>query len=152
MKKLIFISILLFIPLITIAQITLKFKNKEWQEIKPPIIQFEVSGEKRYFMVDSGSDISILNTIEAKKLHDDYKIGNVKCDISTVNGSMEQVSMFYYLKILNIKQRFYTRDLSYINNIYDDENIKLFGILGADWLQNRKAVIDYNKRIIILNN
>ena len=73
MKKLIFISILLFIPLITIAQITLKFKNKEWQEIKPPIIQFEVSGEKRYFMVDSGSDISILNTIEAKTLHDDYK-------------------------------------------------------------------------------
>ena len=152
MKKLIFISILLFIPLITIAQIALKFKNKEWQEIKPPIIQFEVSGEKRYFMVDSGSDISILNTIESKTLHDDYKIGNVKCDISTVNGSMEQVSMFYYLKILNIKQRFYTRDLSYINNIYDDENIKLFGILGADWLQNRKAVIDYNKRIIILNN
>ena len=152
MKKLIFISILLFIPLITIAQITLKFKNKEWQEIKPPIIQFEVSGEKRYFMVDSGSDISILNTIEAKTLHDDYKIGNVKCDISTVNGSMEQVSMFYYLKILNIKQRFYTRDLSYINNIYYDENIKLFGILGADWLQNRKAVIDYNKRIIILKN
>lgn len=152
MKKLISISILLFIPLITIAQITLKFNNKVWQEIKTPIIKFEVYGEKRYFMVDSGSDISILNTDEAKLLHEDYKIGNVKCDISTVNGSMEQYSMFYYLKILNIKQRFYTRDLSYINNIYDDENIKLFGILGGDWLQNRKAVIDYNKRIIILNN
>ena len=151
-KAIIFVFIFILFPFLSYSQITIKFSNKEWQEIKTPIIKINVSGEQMCFMIDSGSDISILDVEQVKKLPEDYKIGIIKCNISTVNGDMEQKSMFYALKILNIKQRFYTRDLSCINSLYEYDNIKLFGILGADWLQNRKAIIDYNKRTITLNN
>ena len=137
--------------LIGSAQIELKFKNKEWEDVKTPIVEFEISGHKRLVMIDSGSDISIIDSEKADKLSSDYNCGNISCAISTVNGQKEEKSMFYVVKIINIKQRFYTRDLSYINSIYEDSGFSIFCILGADWLLNRKAVIDYNRRVLILN-
>ena len=43
-------------------------------------------------------------------------------------------------------------DLTHINNFYPGStNIKICGLLGSDFLMHHKAVIDYQKKVLILN-
>ncbi|MCF6332476.1 MAG: aspartyl protease family protein [Draconibacterium sp.] len=44
-------------------------------------------------------------------------------------------------------------DLSHINELYSKAgNLKICGLIGGDFLMKYRAMIDYNKRLLILNS
>jgi hypothetical protein len=43
-------------------------------------------------------------------------------------------------------------DLTHINNLYSKAtNLQICGLLGGDFLMKHQAVVDYNKKILVLN-
>lgn len=126
------------------------------KSLKKPIVQANINGKKGFFLVDTGSDISIINTTDLKK----YKLevtktyGDQRRAIG-FNGEKESV-----LKIKNAEvvfgdrydhTEFYSLNISeLIKTIEAKTNIKINGIMGTDLLTKYNCVIDYNQRQIVL--
>lgn len=125
------------------------FYNKDWQDVRSPIVKINFLGKERLFMIDSGSGISILDS--SLKILDDFIMCSNNTSVYTINGNVvEKNSMMYKVKIFDKNVVFFTKDLSYINQVFSDSGIKISGILGADWLLARRVTMDYcNRKIII---
>lgn len=123
---------------------------------KKPIVLATVNGQKGYFLVDTGSDISIINSqvlekynLEEIKVHGDHKraIG--------FNGTQTNV-----MKIKNVNMligdnfdhnQFYSFNLTCIvKSIEAKTNLRITGIIGTDLLMKYNCVIDYSQRHLTL--
>jgi hypothetical protein len=148
MKKLITIVCCIF-SLSAQAQ-TIEFVNRDWQDVKSPIIKVDFNGKDRLFMVDSGSAISVLD--ESCNMPDGKLMASAGTKVATINGSVVNNGHAYKDKVFGRNVVFFTKDLSYINAMYADCGIRIYGILGADWLLGRRVVVDYNSRVLVVNN
>lgn len=148
MKKLITIGCYLF-SLSAQAQ-RIDFVNRDWQDVKSPIIKVDFNGKERLFMVDSGSDISVLD--ESCKMPNSKLMESAGTKVATINGNVVNNTHAYKDKVFGRNVVFFTKDLSYINAMYAASGIKVYGILGADWLLGRKVVVDYGSRVLVVGN
>lgn len=148
MKKLITIACCLF-SLSAQAQ-RIDFVNRDWQDVKSPIIKVDFNGKERLFMVDSGSDISVLD--ECCNMPDRKIMESAGTKVATINGNVVNNTHAYKDKVFGRNVVFFTKDLSYINAMYAASGIKVYGILGADWLLGRKVVVDYASRVLVVGN
>lgn len=123
---------------------------------KKPIIQAEINGKKGYFLVDTGSEISVINSSDLKK----YKLevnkiyGDHKRAIG-FNGETTAVMKIKNADVIFGEQYdhadFYSLNISVlVRSIEAKTNIKISGIMGTDLLTKYNCVIDYNQRHIIL--
>lgn len=153
MKKNIITIVLFFSCLAYACSQTCQFSfiNREWEGLKSPIVKLNINGKIKCFMIDSGSSVSIIepNVAKTDSVFPDHYLYNVS--INSISGEDTQGTQVYKLRIEGKPVVFYERDLHPINRIYEDWGIKIYGILGADFLIQRKAVIDYNKRQLIIN-
>ncbi len=145
--------LILFLSTVCIAQ---QVGYVKMRSFKKPIVQAEINGKKGYFLVDTGADISIINSADLKK----YKLiqskiyGNQKRAIG-FNGDLETV-----MKVKNVEvefenqfnhKTFYSMDIGLIvRTIEAKTGLKISGILGSDWLMKYNCIIDYNQRRVIL--
>lgn len=123
---------------------------------KKPIIQAEINGKKGYFLVDTGSDISVINSSDLKRFKlDAFKTyGNHKRAIG-FDGTTKSI-----MKIKNAEvvfgehydhSQFYSLDIDNLaSTIEAKTNIKIHGIMGTDLLTKYNCVIDYNQRQIVM--
>ena len=149
------------LTILTIA-ISLHMYGQEQVHIKmrsfrsKPIIQAELNGKKGYFLVDTGSDISIINTGEIKRYKlEERKIYTEGRRVIGFNGATAHV-----MRVLNANMilgneldynKFYSINIEGVaRSIEAKTNIRIIGIVGADILLKYNCIIDYNQRELIL--
>ena len=121
-----------------------------------PIIQAEINGKKGYFLVDTGSDISIINSTQLKRYRlQQTKIYDTRKKVIGFNGNTSQI-----MKVKNANmvftgnfdhQNFYSINLDNLANSMEVKTaLRIDGIIGADVLLKYNCIIDYNNRNITL--
>jgi hypothetical protein len=122
-----------------------------------PIIEVTLNGKKAYFMVDTGSDITILNARDDNK----YGFGTVKRafenhSLTGIGGSISNIYSTYDVKLevgsSRVMNRYLAYDLSRVVRMTEEKTkIKISGIIGSDLMKRYGFIIDYaNQRVGIL--
>lgn len=122
-----------------------------------PVIEVSLNGKKAYFMIDTGSDITILNARDTKK----YGFGIVKnaFENHTLVGMGGSISTIYSTYDVELKvgssrvmNRYLAHDLSRVVRMMEEKiPFRISGIIGSDLMKRYGFVIDYaNKQVGIL--
>ena len=123
-----------------------------------PIIKGQINGRRAYFLVDTGSDITMLNLMDAKKYG--FKISKSRLNGYVVSGLQSQIKDFVLhtcttellLGETRIKRNYKVFDLSHIiESIRVDTGIRINGIIGSDLMKRYHFLIDYQAKEIRLN-
>lgn len=126
--------------------------KKYYQNLELPIISLYNNNIRLNFLVDSGSNISYIDT----NIFNDYKLEYKKLDKSINCFGLEGVETIgnyceitFYFNKLKFKETLVMNDLSQaFNKIEERNNIRIHGILGSDFLMKYKYNIDYKNMII----
>lgn len=154
MKK-IFIILLLILNLVACKPKLLPpfeknfYVNKRW-----PVVELVLNGKKAWFLIDSGSMGTLLNS------SDKFKYGFVEGrDGSLLNGfggaSIMLDAYHVNLEFNNIQliTEFHSQSLDNLLEQYEEEtNLQIVGILGTDIFLKYHFIIDYSKGIIIIQD
>lgn len=157
-------TILSMIPLLLLLSFSAYSQEYEYIEIKnlvrKPIIKGTLNGKDAYFLLDTGSDLTILNSKDSKK----YNFKVIMRDLYATNvvslGGLQSDIFDAFstnLKIgsQSINSRIYSYDLTpIINSLYTHSRIKISGIIGSNIMKEYGFVIDYRNKevgITILN-
>lgn len=137
-----------------VAQDTVKIIRLKNQ----PIIEGTINGKKAYFLVDTGSDITMLDEGSAKKYNFEYREESLKDYQITGLGSKHRGKT---LQAYNVKLYLGTQKIQTIYRVFDLENIatsmsigtgiRINGIIGSDLMKRYGFVINYNTREITFN-
>ncbi len=122
-----------------------------------PIIEVTLNGKSAYFLVDTGSDITILHARDSKK----YGFDTVKNNSHnhSVVGLSGRITTLYSTRNVKLKvgssrvmNRYLALDISsLVQMIHKRSSIRISGIIGSDLMKRYGFVIDYaNKQIGIL--
>jgi len=141
------------------------FSDYEYQYIKiinlqrKPIVEATLNGKKAYFLLDTGSDITILNKNDTQQygFHTLVREGE-KHEAVGIGGKTSTLTSAYdvYLELgsTRIITAYLTYDMSdIVKNISKSSGIEITGIIGSDVMKRYGIVIDYkNKKVGILNS
>ena len=122
-----------------------------------PVIEVTLNGKKAYFLIDTGSDITILNARDTKK----YGFGIVKRAFENhslvgMGGSVSSIYSTYDVELKvgssRVMNRYLAHDLSrVVKRLEEKISIRISGIIGSDLMKRYGFVIDYaNKQVGIL--
>jgi hypothetical protein len=110
-----------------------------------------MNGKTAYFMLDTGSDVTLINTGDAKRYGYSYK---TRSDlrgyrIAGLGRSTREVLGNYNIDLQlgsqKIKDIFIAYDLSnIIHSLHTDSSVKINGIIGSKALRRHGFVIDYD--------
>jgi len=118
-----------------------------------PLVAANLNGKKAYFLLDTGSDVTLLNLNDAKKYA--FEVRNARHKKLELSGFSDEYSIDY-LTAKNIKLllgdhpveiKYRVLDLStVIESIDHSSNMKICGIIGSDMMKKYNFVIDYKAR------
>ena len=118
------------------------------------LTQLQVNGQDTYFLVDTGSGISLIDKSLANELgftfnptHGQgkiYGIGGIARFMTTSN-----IRLSYQGQKLR-GYRLYTTDLSLLQDFKLPRRYKIAGILGADFFSRNQAILDFEQGEILL--
>lgn len=151
---------LLLLAIIFIMEYYHLFRNKRKEQTKIsfkegldltelPIVTFKQGENKLHFLLDTGSNISYINT-EAMK---DLEVEDLNASSSTVGvGGADMETKHYNIKIGYKDQEFIEEfgalDLGVaFSSIEAESGIKLHGILGNKFFEKYKYVLDFRELI-----
>ena len=118
-------------------------------------LDVEVNGKKARFIVDTGAALSLIDVNQSKQYG--FKVFKLNhTNFIQGFGSKNQLLATSHIKVryrdLDLKGlKFRGSDLSQLNDFLQPRNIKILGILGSDYLARVKAIIDYERRAVVLN-
>lgn len=112
-----------------------------------PVVRAEINGKKAYFLVDSGSSFSIINSksigrFKFRETTTSTKINGIN---STGNMLNEVESIRVHINGRKVDVEFLSMDLEKLK-----KNLGVDGILGSDWMRKNKIIIDYKRSILWL--
>lgn len=114
-----------------------------------PIVTLK-NGEKEFnFILDTGSNISHIDSTIVDSLSDIEKIGSNNITITTANGLIESGNSWIRVP-LNYKKQSFIEDFMLLDLhdtfevLKEDVGIQLHGILGGTFLRKYRYVLDYN--------
>lgn len=152
MKKLIQI---LFLMLVThsltyaqyIEEKTTKYQGK-------PIVAMELNGKRIWVLLDTGSDINVLDSRTTRKYQ--FKAIKLYKKEVQVNGFgsishtlMEAKNVNLYFEDVQMKARFHAYDLSsVVNSIRERTGKNISGIIGIDLMRSYGFVIDLGNKTV----
>lgn len=146
-------------PLLMLACFTLmgqEVAHIKMRSLSKPIIQAEINGKKGYFLVDTGSDISIINSSMLKRydLEEIKAYGDHRRAVG-FNGAHTNAMKVKNADVLIGEQfdhnDFYSLNLDRVaRGIEAKTNLKIVGIIGADLLLKYNCIIDYNQRHVTM--
>lgn len=147
--------ILIFVFLL----ISCENKNNEINEFKTsifnienniPVITVKLNNKKVNLIIDTGSELSIIDEKYYKKNNDFNVIDSTTININTLNG--EQINKVYIINgIVNdsINIKLYTMDISnVINDMFIKQQIFIDGIIGVDFLYENNLIIDFKNKTL----
>lgn len=138
-----------------VAQDTIKIIKLKNQ----PIIEATLNGEKAHFLVDTGSDITMLHLEDAKKYNFEYREQSLKDYQISGLGSRLRGKV---LEAYNVKLYLGTQKMQAIYRVFDLENIvtsmsvgtgiRINGIIGSDLMKRYRFVINYHTEEIVFSH
>ena len=149
---------LLITSIFLAASQNVNYTDYEYIEIvdlkSKPIIKGHLNGKKAYFLLDTGSDLSFLNSQDEKNyaFKIDRKAKN-HIQFAGISGNMYGVKKVEMAKLRLGTQMILARYMSYdMQNIVDSfekrTGKKISGIIGSDIMKNYGFKIDYEKRLV----
>lgn len=114
-----------------------------------PVITFNQGKNKFNFLLDTGATNSVINEAQLSNIKHDV-IEGAQCEVYGIEGNTQTVPF------VEIK---FKRDIDYIGNfqvvdlstafdaVKSETGVTIVGILGNDFFQNYKYVLDYNTMI-----
>lgn len=105
------------------------------------------------FLIDTGATTSLIDINQKKKY--EFKIISSSEDITGIGGTIKKYTISRYKIDYNnipIDVLFYGGDLHPVVMAFQRSNIRITGILGADFLKANNAVLDYRNNYLILLN
>ena len=122
-----------------------------------PIVTLK-NGEKEFnFLLDTGSDISHIDSTIVDSLSDIEEIEGNNLTITTANGSIESGNNWIRIP-LNYKKQSFIEDFMLLDLhdtfevLREDTGIQLHGILGGTFLRKYRYVLDYNDLVAYTKN
>lgn len=121
---------------------------------KKPIVKGVLNGKKAFFLLDTGSDITLLNHKASR--HYDFKAiyrhspGQPIQGIGT-DGTQMMFAFNVNLQLgsQRIKAKYRSHDISSIvRSIYSHSHIRIAGIIGSDVMRNYGFKIDYKNKSV----
>lgn len=153
----ILISNVVIIAAITVAIIAYKYYTKPeaisfktaMELLELPVITFYVGDKKLHFLLDTGSNKSIINTKVLNFIP--YEDTHEKSKLFGLEGNVQETSYVNIDLLYNDKSfptKFQSVDMSNAFRTIKKENgVTLHGILGTEFFNNYKYVIDFNELI-----
>lgn len=153
MKK---ISILIIILLISNiffiknrSSKVIPFKNSHNEDIRIPIIQKDINNEEVLFILDSGANISIIDsTWYYNNKHMFTEAEDVNMVLTGISGVVSINSKIIYTEIDEDYVVFAITDLVPVTQNLSRQGFKIVGILGSDYLKDNNLIIDYKKQAV----
>ena len=113
-----------------------------------PIITFHQGKDKYNFIVDSGSSASHINA--SVPIHHSPKLGTGTC--FGAEGNMQKVNVFnitLYFKEREYKHEFWATDLDEaFNNMKKQFGVTVHGLIGTDFMDKYKYVLDFKEKVL----
>ena len=115
-----------------------------------PIVTFYQGDKKLNFMLDSGSNLSIIDINAVNNLKLEYVKLNKVNSILGINGETRDagfVNLKFYYKHLKFDYDFQYLDLSNVVDSLKQDGVTIHGILGNQFFTKYKYVLDFNDLI-----
>ena len=115
-----------------------------------PIVTFYQGDKKLNFMLDSGSNLSIIDINAVNNLKLEYVKLNKVNSILGINGETRDagfVNMKFSYKHINFDYDFQYLDLSNVVDSLKQNGITIHGILGNQFFTKYKYILDFNDLI-----
>lgn len=125
---------------------------------RKPIVAAKVNGKKTYLIVDTGSDISMLNIKSSEHFGFVPTVNSeLTYQLEGLNGEKKQLSWAKKLSVTlgdsEIKARFYTMDLTRLmSSVKHKTHISVQGIIGSDIMKKYDFRVDFKNRNIGFSN
>ena len=116
-----------------------------------PVITFKLNNDKINLILDTGSELNILNEDYYKSHSEKFiLVDSVNNPINTINGIVLQKT-YIVETVLNdsINVRFNVMNMTnMVNNIFYNQQMIINGLLGIDFFYDNNVVIDFkNKKL-----
>lgn len=119
---------------------------------RKPIVEVRLNGKTAYFLIDTGSDISMLHKGDSQK-YGFTLISRKEKSLNAVGvgGKTSDFHATYHVQLELGSTRIVTRYLAYdlssiVDGIYNNTGIQIAGIIGSDVMKRYGIVIDYKNR------
>jgi len=121
---------------------------------KVPIIEVQLNGKTAYFILDSGSDISLVNNKELTKYAFSLKKRATK-DLKGISGERKAIyeilDLHFQAAGQLLETTFYAADLSpLVGSLLKSTQIRVSGIIGMDLMKAYGFEIDYRNKKLYL--
>lgn len=127
----------------------IKFENNKDHRVKIPIVKKEIEGKDYMFIVDSGASMSI---IDSTFYNNNSQLFEFKEEVDLIFTGIsikrELTSSLILTKIDNKITLFAVSDISSMRNSFNEYDYDIIGILGSDYLNKNKLIIDYNNKTL----
>lgn len=125
------------------------FKNSHNEDIRIPIIQKDINNEEVLFILDSGANISIIDsTWYCDNKHVFIEAEDVNMVLTGISGVVSINSKIIYTEIDEDYVVFAITDLVPVTQNLSRQGFKIVGILGSDYLMDNNLIIDYKKQAV----
>jgi hypothetical protein len=125
------------------------FKNSHNEDIRIPIIQKDINNKEVLFILDSGANISI---IDSTWYYNNRQVFTETEDVNMVligiSGIVSINSKIVYTEIDEDYVVFAITDLVPVTQNLSKQGFKIVGILGSDYLMDNNLIIDYKKQAV----
>ncbi|WKN33520.1 aspartyl protease family protein [Porifericola rhodea] len=123
------------------------------QQSEKPIIEARLNGKRAYFLLDTGSGVTVLDKTQAKHYNFGIKQLINPHKVSGVHGTAGVMNRAYNVQLelgeLYIEAPYFTHDLRrVIKSIRDKSLVKISGIIGSDVMNKYGFVIDYGEEMV----
>ena len=122
---------------------------------KVPIVAISLNGQTAYFVLDSGSDVSLLHSLEAGKFQFTHEKRASKSIVGASGGkqpSYEATQIDLQIDRQPLETQFYATDLSsVVASLVLSTGYQISGIVGLDLMRKYGFEIDYGNQQLVLH-
>ena len=137
------------LPLILEDSKVVYFEKTHEKEFKIPVVKFNINGVMACFIVDTGSNGSILDYKWYKENSELFIFKkDTYIDYVGISGVSTIRTVYVDGMIEGDVVNFTTSDLSEIIKTLKNHNLNVVGILGSIYLEKNNYIIDYNTKSI----
>ena len=116
-----------------------------------PIVTLENNGNQYNFILDTGATTSLINSDIIDNLSNKKPVDGEDI-VSGLNPNVKYKAQRYIIQFNNKKERFYHKFSVFnlndtFNDLEQESGILVHGLLGSDFLRDKKYILDYNKQV-----
>ena len=114
-----------------------------------PVITFSQGKNRFNFLLDTGATNSVINEAQLSSIKHTI-IEGAQCEVYGIEGNVQTVPFaeIHFKRDMDYKGYFQVVDMSAaFDSVKSETGVTIVGILGNDFFQNYKYVLDYNTMI-----